>query len=193
LNRFFTFIFIICFLPVLAQESFYDPNSYSTSKDDLFIDTKGLFNILKTPDHEILGIFVLSTDCPISQKYIKKIKTLSSTYDDRVSFYFFLTKNTTNSEKVNFEKDYEIDFKLKIDKKNKLLKLIGASVTPEAFLICRDSGKILFHGAIDNWFYSLGKKRSVITANYFEDALKQLLNNEKIRVPFAQPVGCYIE
>ena len=82
---------------------------------------------------------------------------------------------------------------VKIDKKNKLSKLIGASVTPEAFLICRDSGKILFHGAIDNWFYSLGKKRSVITANYFEDALKQLLNNEKIRVPFAQPVGCYIE
>ena len=112
MNRFFTLIFIICFLPVLAQESFYDPNSYSTSKDDLFIDTKGLFNILKTPDHKILGIFVLSTDCPISQKYINKIKTLSSAYDDRVSFYFFLTKNTTNSEKVNFEKYYKIDFEI---------------------------------------------------------------------------------
>lgn len=182
---------MVYFLPALAQNSFYDLNS--SSKEKILIDTKSLLNSLKSADNELLGIFFLSTDCPISQKYIRKIKILNSTFSDRVSFFFFLTKNTSNVEKTNFEMDYEVDFKLKIDKKNKLSKLIGATVTPEAFLISRETGKILFHGAIDNWFYSLGKRRSVITANYFEEALKQSLNNEKIRVPFAQPVGCYIE
>ena len=72
MSRFFTFIFIICFLPVLAQESFYDPNSYSTSKEDLFIE-------------DVAAKFVVSKDRlqTIRNQFIKT-KTASKTNSQKI-------------------------------------------------------------------------------------------------------------
>lgn len=148
---------------------------------------------MKTADKEFVSIVILSTDCPISKKYINKVKGFMNTYGDAVSFLIYLTKNTTGFEKSLFVKEYEIDVELRIDKKNKLATLLGATITPEVFLIKKEGTKILYQGAIDNWYYSLGKKRNVITSNYFEEAVNLSLNNQKVNLPYVQPVGCYIE
>jgi hypothetical protein len=178
-------------IPSLAQEVFSD--NYLNSKNLSAVDQKKISKYLKTADKELVSILLLSTDCPISKNYINKIKGFISTYGEAISFFFYLTKNTSGIEKSLFAKEYEIDFELRIDRKNKLATLLGATVTPEILLIKKEEGKILYQGAIDNWYYSLGKKRNVITSNYFEEAVKLSLNNQKVSIPYVQPVGCYIQ
>jgi hypothetical protein len=191
LNKFLTFIFVFNLIPSLAQEVFSD--NYLNSKNLSAVDQKKISKYLKTADKELVSILLLSTDCPISKNYINKIKGFISTYGEAISFFFYLTKNTSGFEKSLFAKEYEIDFELRIDRKNKLATLLGATVTPEILLIKKEEGKVLYQGAIDNWYYSLGKKRNVITSNYFEEAVKLSLNNQKVSIPYVQPVGCYIQ
>lgn len=191
MNKFLTFIFVFNLIPSLAQEVFSD--NYLNSKNLSAVDQKKISKYLKTADKELVSILLLSTDCPISKNYINKIKGFISTYGEAISFFFYLTKNTSGIEKSLFAKEYEIDFELRIDRKNKLATLLGATVTPEILLIKKEEGKILYQGAIDNWYYSLGKKRNVITSNYFEEAVKLSLNNQKVSIPYVQPVGCYIQ
>ena len=72
------------------------------------------------------------------------------------------------------------------------LEHLGAKVTPEVFLLDQEY-TIHYNGAIDNWFYSLGKNRNLITSHYLEDAMNSLLNGTKIQIPYVQAICCYIE
>jgi hypothetical protein len=60
-------------------------------------------------------------------------------------------------------------------------------------ILIDQKAKILYHGAIDNWFYALGKNRLEITAHYFEEALVDAINFKQIKTAYVAPVGCFIE
>ena len=98
----------------------------------------------------------------------------------------------SDTKKIEFIENYALDFDLYIDHKNKKAKHLGAKVTPEVFLLDQEY-TIHYNGAIDNWFYSLGKNRNLITSHYLEDAMNSLLNGTKIQIPYVQAIGCYIE
>lgn len=191
LKRIIATIIIIFFTNSYGQDVL--PYNYSKSKILSSFEQKQISKFFKKDDKKFISVIFLSADCPISKKYINKLKRFYRAYEEKVSFYIYLSKNSSDYEKSVFSKEYSLDFKLSIDKKNKLAKFLGATVTPEVFLINRLNGKILYQGAIDNWFYSLGKKRKIITSNYFENAVNASLNNEIVVMPYAQPVGCYIE
>jgi thiol-disulfide isomerase/thioredoxin len=78
------------------------------------------------------------------------------------------------------------------DYKNKLIKKLKATNTPEAFFFDKN-GTLQYRGAIDNWFYELGRYRPQATEQYLKNALTQFLKNEKITVAHTKPVGCLIE
>ncbi|ASV29392.1 hypothetical protein CJ263_03655 [Maribacter cobaltidurans] len=151
------------------------------------------FSILKENniDKPMVLIF-LGSDCPISQKYGNTIRNLYALYKDSVNFYGIFPENFKDSEIIDFKKIYQIEFDLISDKNNELAKQLKASHTPQTYLI-NPSGKVLYQGAIDNWFYALGKNRRQVTKHYLENAIKSVLQGTPVKVTYTQAIGCFIE
>ena len=184
---FITFLFFNGYS--FSQENIFDP---ILNAQTIKINKKGFKKIFNRTETEYISIIFLAIDCPISQKYMNRLKELRLLYNNKISFHFYLTGQTNRSEKIEFIENYALDFDIYIDHKNKKAKHLGAKVTPEVFLLDQEY-TIHYNGAIDNWFYSLGKNRNLITSHYLEDAMNSLLNGTKIQIPYVQAIGCYIE
>ena len=118
----------------------------------------------------LLFIFI-DPNCPITQKYIPKINSLTEKYDllvygvqPNLGIYY--------DEVMKFKDDYDFKFPVINDSTQKLTYYFNASVTPEVFLLDK-SGTLIYSGAIDNWFFDLGRYRKSATVHYLRDALTQ--------------------
>ena len=95
-------------------------------------------------------------------------------------------------EVMKFKDDYDFKFPVINDSIQKLTYYFNASVTPEVFLLDK-SGTLIYSGAIDNWFFDLGRYRKLATVHYLRDALDSnygslfsINNNTKA-------IGCLIQ
>ena len=138
-------------------------------------------------------VFVsLGTDCPISQKYIHTLKAFHSAYKDKVTLIGIIPFNFDSDEIESFRKDFDIPFPLQHDSDNTIIEALEITVTPEVVMTDHE-GYLIYRGAIDNWFYELGKSRWKPTAFYLEDALQAVMNGKKVVIDSTQAIGCMIE
>jgi thiol-disulfide isomerase/thioredoxin len=144
-------------------------------------------------NYEATVLWFISPECPLCQNYTLTIKNIQQKYNSKIRFIGIVSgKDFTSKEIENFKKEYGIKIEILFDEEKKLVKHIGASITPEVFVYDKTS-KLVYSGRIDNWAYAPGKTRTVITKHELADVL-QKLNEGKI-VPFhkTQAVGCFIE
>ena len=93
---------------------------------------------------------------------------------------------------IKFKEEYEFRFPVINDTAQKLTYYLNASVTPEVFLL-DNSGNIIYSGAIDNWFFDLGRYRKEATIHYLKEALDSnygtlfSVNNK------TKAIGCLIQ
>ncbi len=134
-----------------------------------------------------------STDCPLSQKYTLTLQNIFNEYQSYIDFIGVFPGQEDEKEKYKkFQKTYPVPYELVWDKQLKLTRFLGATTTPEVFLVSQN-GKILYHGAVDDGVISLGSSRKVVTKHYLIDAISQTLKKETVNIPFVKPVGCFIE
>jgi hypothetical protein len=160
----------------------FTPNSLSQS---------GVSRNSKT---EIVTVTVfLSLDCPISQKYITKLNAIFESYSQSgIDWTFIVPGKVKKRDLKRFAKEYRTLFTLAADKsKPALTDYFGATVTPEVFV--QKNGKIVYSGAIDNWFYELGKYRQQTTEDYLVNALESILKNKEPEVKRTPPIGCPVQ
>ena len=138
--------------------------------------------------------YFLATTCPISQKYTQEINRLNKVYTskDIEMFLVFPTVKNNKKEIEAFCATYQITMPYIMDRNFALTKQLNAKITPEVFVVNEDR-TILYHGAINNWYYALGKNRMHITEHYLEDAIKAILNKEKILKDYVAAIGCFIK
>lgn len=140
-----------------------------------------------------LILLFMDPDCPVTQKYGATIRELYQTYrEEGIGMAAVYPVVNAEPEKISaFAQDYQYPFSQLLDPKLQFTKAIGASITPEVFLLDAD-GTILYQGAIDNWFYELGRYRRVITEHYLKDALEAHLEGQPILTEKTDAVGCMI-
>lgn len=139
--------------------------------------------------------FFLATTCPISQQYtayINQFTKMAAEKQIQVMLVFPAEKNKIKPAVDRFIQQYKLSAPVIIDKGFKLSKKFNATATPEVFVM-NEKDQVLYHGAIDNWFYKLGQNRIQITEHYLDDAIAQALNQQPIIRPYVKPVGCFIE
>ena len=140
----------------------------------------------------ICVVVFLSPTCPLSQKYTLTLNQLARSFADTVKFYgVFAEAKPEPGEYASFRKKYHIDFPLLVDSKKTLVRNLSATITPEAFVISK--GKVIYHGAIDDWAISLGKVRYSATNNFLEDAIRSAILNKLPATNYQNPVGCFID
>jgi hypothetical protein len=130
----------------------------------------------------------LGTDCPISQDYIGVLNKISSQFGGVSGA---VPENISNKQIKSFQIDYQVAFPLELDKDHELVKKYSITVTPEVVLL-DTFGNVLYRGAIDNWYYELGKHRQTVTEHYLIDAIQASIAGETIKIKEAKPVGCIL-
>lgn len=171
-----------------AQPSQIDYKSIPTG--ETINNKKFIYSALSATPH--VYIFY-APECPLSQKYTLTIASLFTKFGNKIKFFgVFPGSEESVGQFENFKIKYKINYPLIKDEKLKLITTLKATVTPEVFLI--DSyGKIVYHGAIDDWAIKLGKTKQQATVNYLENAIEGLLTNTAVETRYVKPIGCYIE
>lgn len=168
-----------------------------TQRDD-FIVKKYLVDLnnrkvslLQYINNQPFVIVFMAAECPISQKYAPILSEVKQQYP-KVSFLSVFTKWDKSETIQDYLNNYPLSMPVLRDKKNGLVGKIDARITPEAFLFDKN-GVLIYRGAIDNWFYALGKYRPEATERYLVDAIQQFFKNEPIKIKQTDAVGCIIE
>ncbi len=136
----------------------------------------------------------LSEDCPISQSYTLVLKELHQNYA-KAGFDFigiFPNASSTQESMLSFQRNFALPFPVKLDNANKISRSLGARLTPEVFVVDKASNKVLYQGRIDNAFFKLGQRRSVITTHELQEALEALKRKQPIAIAKTEAVGCFI-
>ena len=140
-------------------------------------------------------VFVfLSTECPISQQYIRRLTELHHDFSGQgIGFVAVFPLRTDDYKTIGrFKTDYALPFRTQADPQQQLARQFRARITPEA-VVQTKTGQIMYRGAIDDWFFALGKHRPEPTQHYLRDALRAFLANEPVLIQKTEPVGCLIE
>jgi len=156
-------------------------------------DTEQVFDYKTLKNNKASIVVFFDPECPICQKYTKNLTELDKKYSvEGIKLYvIYPFKVLEKSSLAEFREEYKFDLPIIYDSKRKLLKKLKANYSPEIFLL-DNKRKTLYHGAIDNWFYGLGRNRAVPTEFYLLDAIEKYKNKEEIKVKFIEPVGCML-
>ena len=194
LSLFLASIIVIAFAAVAGSGGTSDlpaPPAIGTTIDDFKLpDTNGAEHSLKslTGKHGAVLIFI-SVQCPVSNGYNERMKKLAEDYQARGINVIGINSNVT--EPISAVKAHAADkhftFTVLKDDGNKIADRLGATRTPEAYVIDAN-GKLVYHGRIDN-----SQNTANITANDLRDALDELLSGKAISKTGGAAFGCSIK
>jgi hypothetical protein len=142
---------------------------------------------------EELRLFVfLSPECPLCRNYTGALNQLNGRYRGQLRVIGIIPGKTYTQEEVDsFIRKYKITYPLYIDLSLDLSHYLQASVTPQAILLDKDS-RLVYKGAIDNWYKALGKPGARVTEHYLQDAIEASLHHRQPPIKRTNTVGCQI-
>lgn len=179
--RFILFVYAIICQNIFSEEPYLDLNN-------------NLVQPLEVMDGKRANILCFTTtDCPIANGYSQRFNQLKQKYES-LGYDFYLVHvdwDTTRQDAIKHQKDYDLKMRIILDPKHVLVKRTGVSITPEVAVIL-PNGKVAYRGRIDNWYEGFGKKRNVVNKTELEDALKLILEDKQVLIPYSKAVGCSI-
>lgn len=147
---------------------------------------------LKELGSKLVAIVFISPECPLSQNYMLTLNQLQQQFAGKLTVIGVFPESTyKDAAYQQFEKKYQVSFDLFKDEKQLLVQALGATITPEVFLI-NASRQVVYSGAIDDWVVSLGKTRKAVTNPYLKNAVAELLTGLPAKPVKTKAVGCFI-
>jgi Redoxin. len=155
------------------------------------LDGKPLDPFVISVDRVVVLVFV-RTDCPISNRYAPLLQKLSEKYRGAAEFWLvYPDRAETASEIKAHLQDYHFSIVALRDTDHALVRRAHATITPEA-AVFDSSGRLLYHGRIDNAYEDFGRSRPTATKHELEDAIRSAVAGKLIDPDHASAVGCYI-
>ncbi|GGM74199.1 hypothetical protein GCM10010967_02170 [Dyadobacter beijingensis] len=138
-------------------------------------------------------ILFLDPECPVSNAYMREIKSIYADYVKRgIAFEAVFPVPAVKRNDIRaFLTKYQTNIPGYQDPGLQKVKRYQATTMPEAVLT-NANGEILYRGAIDNWYYALGKNRAKATELYLRNAIEAALNGEMIIRSRTEAIGCLI-
>jgi thiol-disulfide isomerase/thioredoxin/mono/diheme cytochrome c family protein len=148
---------------------------------------------LRAPADGATVLVFYSSECPISNAYSPELNRLAAEFPaDRVRFVgVCVDPDLSNADVVAHLKDFGFKFPVVRDRHGKLARQLGASVTPEAFVL-DPQRKVRYHGRIDDQFADRRKPNANRSSHELRDAVAAVLAGGKVAVEHVEAVGCPI-
>jgi thiol-disulfide isomerase/thioredoxin len=149
---------------------------------------------IQPTNNSLSVLFFLSPECPLCINYTLAMTQLANEFqNDSIVFYGLHSANWFTANEVEaYRLKYELPFTMLLDEGNHVAKALGASVTPEVFVL-NSNAEVIYNGKIDNWVNELGKKKLEVTDHYLKNALVNWRNGKAIQPQRTEPKGCLIE
>ena len=175
------------------------PGEFSTETKGDVAGASPLRDNLSEIEDAMLGalamtvLIFVSTDCPISNRYAPDIKRLHDEFSPRGVRFRLIYPNPLDSDgdiRTHLA-EYGYPPIAQRDRDHALVKLAGASITPEA-AVFDASERLVYRGRIDDRFVELGRERPTATQPDLQRALTAILTGATVRPARTQAVGCFI-
>ena len=140
----------------------------------------------------LVVIAFLGAECPLAKLYGPRLARLHETYGPRGVAFVAINSNVHDSlaEVAAYARTHGIEFPVLKDPGNQVADQLGATRTPEVFVLDRDR-VIRYSGRIDDQ-YGVGFVREKPGQNELAEALDELLDGKTVTTPRADAVGCLI-
>jgi peroxiredoxin len=134
-------------------------------------------------------IIFISAQCPVVKAYNERMAKLAEDYSDRGINIVGINANSTETvdQMKAHATDYKLSFPMLHDKGNKIADMLGAQVTPEAFVLDANN-KLVYHGRIDN-----SRNAANVTTSDLRDAIDAMLAGKPVTKTEVSAFGCSIK
>lgn len=136
-----------------------------------------------------IALIFVSTECPVSNAYNNRMTDIYNGYAAKGITILGINSNRdeTMDEIKTHAADNGLPFVILKDEGNIVADKLGASVTPEVYLL--DSNlKLVYHGRIDD-----SRRPEEVSVKDFQAALDELLAGRRILTPKTKAFGCTIK
>src|SRR3989441_4622086 len=134
-------------------------------------------------------IIFVATKCPVSNAYNDRMEKLAQDYKARGVNVIGINSNNTEpaADVKSHAAEKHLTFAILKDDGNKIADRLGATRTPEAYVIDASS-KLVYHGRIDN-----AQNTANITSNDLREALDEMLSGKQVSKTGGAAFGCTIK
>ena len=138
-------------------------------------------------------LIFISTDCPISNRYAPEIIRLHDEFSPKGVRFRLVYPNPLDDEGAigRHLQEYGYPKLGERDRDHSLVKMAGATITPEAVVLDARQ-RVVYRGRIDDRFVELGRERPIATRHDLRNALAAALAGRAVRPARTQAVGCFI-
>jgi hypothetical protein len=136
----------------------------------------------------------LSTECPVSNSYLQTLTDLRRSIDtEKVQWFGVVTDATVKrAEAAEHFEEFKLAIPVLFDPAGYLAAELKPTHVPEAFVL-NASGSLVYRGAIDDTWGSVGRRRPTPSKHYLADAIAAVLQGKPIATAQTKPVGCLFE
>jgi hypothetical protein len=137
-------------------------------------------------------VFVfVRTDCPITNRYAPELVRIADKYRSRsVDFWLVYPDRTETTASIHEHIGaYKFPGTPLRDVDHFLVRRAQVTVAPEA-AVFDQSGKLRYHGRIDDRWVDFGKSRPTASVHDLDDAIDAILGDRKVQEEQTQAIGC---
>jgi peroxiredoxin len=183
---------LVCALPALASAG--DDALVGKQIDDFSLrDFHGKSHSLaQYQDKKIVVLAFLGTECPLARLYAPRLAEMAKQYADKGVAFLGIDANVhdTPTKLTAFANSYQVEFPLLVDAGNAVADAVGATRTPEMFVL--DEKRVVrYHGRVDDQFL-VGAGREKVGRRDLAVALDELLAGKSPGTPVTPFTGCLI-
>lgn len=142
-----------------------------------------------------VAVIVICNHCPYVQKYLGRLKQIQNDFKSQGVILIGINANDANQypedsfEKMKvFAANHQLNFPYIRDVNQDVTQSLGATRTPEVFLLDKE-GKLCYKGLIDD---NENDPESV-QISYLRQAIQQLLNGEPLNPTITEAIGCSVK
>jgi len=143
------------------------------------------------------ALVFVRTDCPIANRMLPTVERLRAVYEPRgVRFWLVFVDPSEPAAAIRTHlASFDQHATAIRDPRHQLVKLIGATRTPEAAVFVHDGprSRLVYRGRIDNRYVDVGRVRPKVSSHDLANAIDDVLGGRTSGPPrTTQPVGCII-
>ena len=143
-------------------------------------------------ESRVVVLAFLGTECPLAKLYGPRLASISRKYAGKGVTILGVNSNRHDSitEISAYARIHEINFPIIKDLDNRIADQVGATRTPEIFVL--DQRRVVrYHGRVDDQ-YGVGYIRDEPQKSFLTNAIDSLLASQPVTTASTEVVGCFI-
>ena len=152
---------------------------------------------LDRPDGSVVVVIFGSIDCPVANAVVPEIRRIHRQVEAGGGKVLFVhpTPGQAKKKMASHATDRKLEMSVLHDPRHELVGLLGAKVTPEAFVLLRkgEEWRVVYRGPVDNLYADVGRRRRNATKFHVREAVTAAFAGLPVEQSVRRPIGCFIE